>query len=158
MLEQERMGMKFARQTEGDEGGSMTLLGTWLMGFLLLVSAMIFVYSNQEIRVSNLERESYQRQLLAESLLEKHLLLLQQDFGLVETILGKRNYIWTILDEGVQGKYIYKVNALHDEAGSIKMAAIVKNQDDPSFENIFSLRWHLEVGADEQTLERSGIG
>ncbi len=38
------------------------------------------------------------------------------------------------------------------------MAVIVKNQADPQFENIFSLRWHLEVDTDEQTVERSGIG
>lgn len=140
------------------EKGSITLLGIWLIGFMLLVSAVIFVYSNQEIRVSNLERESYHRQLLAESLLERQLILLQQDFGQIENIKSKKSYYLVVLSEGVQGKYIYNVNALHNDAGEITIAAIVKNQDDPQFENIFSLRWHLEVDTDEQTVERSGIG
>lgn len=140
------------------EKGSMTLLGIWLVGFMLLVSAMVFVYSNQEVRISNLERESYHRQLLAESLLEKQVLLFRQDFRQIENILNKKSYDLVALSEGVQDRYIYKINALHDDAGKVLVAVIVKNQDDPQFENIFSLRWHLEVDADEQTVERSGIG
>lgn len=143
---------------EVSEKGSMTLLGIWLVGFMLLMSAVIFVYSNQELRISNLERESYHRQLLAESLLERQLILFRQDFGQIEKILGKNSYSLVQLSEGVQGEYIYKINALHDDAGKVLVAVVVKNQDNPQFENIFSLRWHLEVDTDEETVERCGIG
>lgn len=140
------------------EKGSMTLLGTWLVGFMLLMSATIFVYSNQELRISNLERESYHRQLLAESLLERQLILFRQDFSQIESILSKNSYKLVQLSEGVQGDYIYNINALHDDAGKVLVAVVVKNQDNPQYENIFSLRWHLEVDTNEKTVERCGIG
>lgn len=139
------------------EKGSMTLLGTWLMGFMLFISAMLFVYSNQEIWVSNLEREAYYRQLLAESLLEKELLALNRDFSLLEKIMEKREYFLTTLDEGSTGKYLYEVNGLHVN-GKVSIAAVVVNKDNPTFENIFYLKWSLAVDEDEQTIVREGIG
>ena len=139
------------------EKGSITLLGTWLMGFLLFISAMLFVYSNQEIWVSNLERESYYRQLLAESLLEKQLLALNRDFSMVEKVLEKRNYLHTILAEGSTEKYIYEIIGLHVD-GKVSMAAIVRNKEDPIDENIFSLRWYLAVDKDKETVALDGIG
>ena len=153
-------GKGFIRKIMGcsSEKGSMTLMGAWLMGFLLLVSAMLFVYSNQEIRVSNLERESYYRQLMAESLLEKQQLLLRQDFGQVEQVLARNAYSAMLLSEGEEGKYLYGIRAMHDEAGKILLGVVVKDKEDPRADNIFSLRWHLEVDRDEKTVERCGIG
>lgn len=139
------------------EKGSMTLLGIWLMGFMLFISAMLFVYSNQEIRVSNLERESYYRQLLAESLLEKELLILNRDFSLLEKVMEKKEYVNTKLDEGIVGKYLYEVKCLHGN-GKVSMAAVVGNKDDPTYENLFYLRWYLDVNEDEKTVTREGIG
>ena len=139
------------------EKGSMTLLGTWLMGFMLFISAMLFVYSNQEIWVSNLEREAYYRQLLAESLLEKELLVLNRDFSLLEKVMENREYVNTTLDEGSVGKYLYEIRCLHGN-GKVSMAAGVRNKDDPTYENIFYLRWYLAVDEDEQTVVREGIG
>lgn len=150
------MSRKAAEST--GERGSMTLMGAWLTGFLLLVSAMLFVYSNQEIWVSNLERESYYRQLMAESLLEKQLMLFKQDFGQVEKVLAMKDYHNMLMSEGEEGKYIYGVRAMHDEAGKILLGVVVKNKADPSADNIFSLRWHLEVDRDEETVELWGIG
>lgn len=139
------------------EKGSMTLLGTWLMGFMLFISAMLFVYSNQEIWVSNLEREAYYRQLLAESLLEKELLVLNRNFSLVEKVMKTRDYMITTLDEGSVGKYLYKIGCLHVK-DKVSMAAVVRNKEAPEFENIFYLRWYLAVDEDEQTVVLEGIG
>ena len=139
------------------EKGSMTLLGTWLMGIMLLISAMLFVYSNQEIWVSNMEREGYYRQLLAESLLEKELLVLNRDFSIMEKVMAKKEYARITLDEGGWGKYLYTVDCFHGN-DKVSMAAIVRNKDDPAFENIFYLRWYLAVDEDEQTVVQEGIG
>ncbi len=146
------------RRCRFNEAGSVTLVGIWMMGFLLLVSAVFFVYGDQEVNVSNLERESYHRQLFAESLLEKHLLLLQQDFSQVEKILALKDYVQLRLAKGEEGQFIYNVKAIHDEAGKVLIAAAVYNKADSTDENMFFLRWHLEVDKDEQTVVRSGIG
>lgn len=140
-----------------EEKGSMTLLGTWLTGFLLFISAMLFVYSNQEIWVSNLEREGYYRQLLAESLLEKQLLALNKDFAPMEKILEQKNHWDILLDEGSTGKYIYEVRGHHID-DKITMGAVVRNKEDPTDENVFSLMWRLDVDKEAETVALKGIG
>ena len=145
------------------------MAGLWLLSVLLFVSSMLYIFSTKEIEVSILEHHGCKMQMIAESILERELKCLQEDFAYTKELFHGKEGWDVIIDTGSIEKWRYTVRC-KPSGGSLWLYADVENMEtvnpDPwhdsgvhdYLEGKTGLRWRLHVDEDEETVELEGIG
>lgn len=141
------------------ERGSLTLLGTWLLGGFLAIGLLVFLLSQRESQLIILAERNLPLQLAAEDILEEQRLRLQGDFGQVDRLLAAETWrireIWSGSRSGMDCRVTAKRD---DEEGRIILVAHVKYRQQMMLGNEYLLQWCLFADRAQARLSLERIG
>ena len=141
----------------GSESGSVTLLGTWVLGSFLAIAVLVFLLSQRECQLVMLTEKNLPLQLLAEDVLEEHRIMLQQDIGRADELLGMEEWRIVELSAGERDSMRYRVTGKNSD-GKIILVVYAEYRETMMLGNVYMLQWCLEADREQGKVILERIG
>ena len=142
---------------KSSEGGSVTLLGTWLLGSFLAIAMLVFLLSQRESQLVMLTERNLPLQLLAEDVLEEHRIMLQQDIGRADELLAMEEWRIVELSKGERDGKKYRITGKNSE-GKIILVVYAEYREEIMLGNVYMLQWSLAVDREQGKVILERIG
>lgn len=140
-----------------NEGGSITLLGTWLLGSLLAITVLVCLLGQRESRLVILTERNLPLQLMAEDVLEEQRLMLQGDFAKTEELLAMEAWRIKELVAGERDGKRYRVTGRNKD-GRLILVARPEYREEMMLGNVYMLQWCLYVDREQEKVLLERIG
>lgn len=139
------------------EGGSITLLGTWLLGSLLAITVLVCLLGQRESRLVILTERNLPLQLMAEDVLEEQRLMLQGDFAKTEELLAMEAWRIKELAAGERDGKRYRITGRNKD-GRLILVARTEYREEMMLGNVYMLQWCLYVDREQEKVLLERIG